>query len=280
MRIWDLHCHPEGDRVPGRNLTEKVESLMEIGSRVGIERLGVFLRVPETGPEKETRQLLSRYPTKLFGFLWMTLWKRSASENIALLDRWIADGPMVGMKIAGPDGICSFPVYDPVFEHAAKLKAATFIHAWFKVGAVWSELQAAEIPEPPRAIPGGFPTPHESTPLDVAELARRRPEAPLICGHIGGDWELGFRAIRPTKNVFAEISGSFPTKGMVEMGVRELGAHRIIYGSDVGGRSFSSQLAKVHGAQISDGEKELIFSGNLHRILMPILKAKGITLDV
>jgi hypothetical protein len=48
----------------------------------------------------------------------------------------------------------------------------------------------------------------------------------------------------------------------------------------VGGRSFSSQLAKVHGAQISDGEKELIFSGNLHRILMPILKAKGITLDV
>jgi hypothetical protein len=279
MHIWDLHCHPEGDRIPGRTLTEKVESLMEIGSRVGIDRLGLFLRVPENGPEKEVLQLLSRYPKKLFGFLWMTLWNRSVAENIALMNRWIADGPMVGMKIAGPDGKCNLPVYDPIFEHSARLKAGTFIHAWFKTGAVFSELQAAEIPEPPRAIPGGFPTPHESTPSDVAELARRRPEAPLICGHIGGDWELGIRAIRATKNVLAEVSGSFPTRGLVEMGVRELGAERLVYGSDVAGRSFSSQLAKVHGARISDRDKELIFNGNLQRILTPILKAKGITLE-
>jgi len=278
MRIWDLHCHPEGDRVPGRNLTEKVGSLMEIASRVGIERLGLFLRVPETGPEEETEQLLRRYPGKLFGFLWMSLWKHSAAENIRLLNRWVADGPMVGMKVAGGDGTCSLPVYDPVFEHAAKIKAGTFIHAWFKTGSVFLDQQAAEIQEFPRPIPGGFPTPHESTPLDVAALARRRPEAPLICGHIGGDWELGFRAIRATKNVYAEISGSFPTRGMVEMGVRELGADRLIYGSDVGGRSFSSQLAKVHGARIPDREKEMIFSGNLYRVLAPILKAKGITI--
>ncbi len=279
MRIWDLHCHPEGDRVPGRNLTEKVESLMEIGSRVGIERFGLFLRIPETGSEREAHQLLTRYPTRLFGFLWISLWKRSAAENIAQMNRWIADGPMVGIKTAGEDGVCSLPVYDPVYEHAAKLKAAVFIHAWFKVGAPFSDLPAAEIAEFPHAIPGGLLTPHESTPLHVAELARRRPEFTLICGHSGGDWELGFRAIRATKNVMAEIAGSFPTRGMAEMAVRELGADRIVYGSDVGGRSFSSQLAKVHGAQISDRDKELIFSGNLRRVLTPICQAKGITLD-
>lgn len=279
MRIWDLHCHPEGDRVPGRTLTEKVENLMEIASRVGIERLGLFLRVPESVPEQETLQLLKRYPKRLFGFLWMTLWRPSVEENIAKMNRWIADGPMYGMKIAGPDGVCSLPVYDPIFEHAAKLGAVAYIHAWYKTGAVFSDVQAAEIPEPQRAIPGGFPTPHESTPANVAELARRRPEATLICGHIGGDWELGIRAIRAARNVLAEISGSFPTRGLVEMGVRELGAERIVYGSDVAGRSFSSQLAKVHGAQISEREKELIFHGNLHRILTPMLKRKGITLE-
>src|SRR3712207_6583780 len=32
------------------------------------------------------------------------------------------------------------------------------------------------------------------------------------------------------------------------MAVRELGAERILYGSDAGGRSFASQLAKVTGA--------------------------------
>ena len=252
---------------------------MEIAARMGIDRLGLFLRVPESVPEKETLQILTRYPKKLFGFLWMTLWEQSVPESIAMVNRWIADGPMVGMKIAGTDGVCSLPVYDPIYEHVAELKAVAYIHAWFKTGAGFYDIQAADITEPPRAIPGGFLTPHESTPLHVAELARRRPEATLICGHIGGDWELGFRAIRSAKNVVAEVSGSFPTKGMVEMGVRELGAQRIVYGSDVAGRSFSSQLAKVHGAQISDRDKELIFNGNLQRILTPILRAKGIALD-
>jgi predicted TIM-barrel fold metal-dependent hydrolase len=102
----------------------------------------------------------------------------------------------------------------------------------------------------------------------------------VICGHSGGDWELGIRTVRAVKNVLIGIGGSFPTRGMVEMAVRELGAERAIYGSDVAGRSFSSQLAKVHGAVITDAEKQLIFSGNLERILTPILKAKGMKVTV
>jgi predicted TIM-barrel fold metal-dependent hydrolase len=63
---------------------------------------------------------------------------------------------------------------------------------------------------------------------------------------------------------------------MVEMAVRELGAARVIYGSDAGGRSFASQLAKVRGADIPDGAKTLILRENLRRLLKPILSAKGI----
>ena len=125
-------------------------------------------------------------------------------------------------------------------------------------------------------LPGGLFTPEENTPRNVVELASRRPEVTVICGHSGGDWELGIRTVRAAKNVPIGIGGSFPTRGMVEMAVRELGAERILYGSDVAGRSFSSQLAKVHGAAITDAEKQLIFSGNLERILTPILKAKGL----
>ena len=60
------------------------------------------------------------------------------------------------------------------------------------------------------------------------------------------------------------------------MAVRELGARRIIYGSDVPGRSFASQLAKVLGADISDADRRLILGENLRRLLMPILDAKGV----
>ena len=40
------------------------------------------------------------------------------------------------------------------------------------------------------------------------------------------------------------------------MAVRELGAERVIYGSDAGGRSFATQLAKVHGADIPRNAKQ------------------------
>jgi predicted TIM-barrel fold metal-dependent hydrolase len=42
------------------------------------------------------------------------------------------------------------------------------------------------------------------------------------------------------------------------MAVRELGAERVIYGSDAGGRSFASQLAKVMGAEIPEAARQLI----------------------
>jgi predicted TIM-barrel fold metal-dependent hydrolase len=59
------------------------------------------------------------------------------------------------------------------------------------------------------------------------------------------------------------------------MAVRELGAERVVYGSDAAGRSFASQLAKVFGAVVPEAAKELIFAGNLKRLLAPILRDKG-----
>jgi len=80
------------------------------------------------------------------------------------------------------------------------------------------------------------------------------------------------------KNLYSDVAGSDPTAGYVEMAVRELGADRIIYGSDVGGRSFASQLGKVMGAQIPAAAREQILSGNLRRLMLPILLAKGVKL--
>ena len=118
--------------------------------------------------------------------------------------------------------------------------------------------------------------PGECTPSEFAELAARHPDIPIICGHTGGDWEHGIRAVRAHKNVSIGIAGSDPTNGFVETAVRELGPERIIYGSDAGGRSFASQLAKVQGANISDEAKKLILGENLKRMLAPILERKGI----
>ena len=82
--------------------------------------------------------------------------------------------------------------------------------------------------------------------------------------------------VRELPNVTIDLAGFDPTAGVVEMAVRELGARRILYGSDVPGRSFASQLAKVLGADISDTDRRLILGENLRRLLMPILTVKGV----
>jgi hypothetical protein len=97
-----------------------------------------------------------------------------------------------------------------------------------------------------------------------------------VCGHTGGDWEVGLGAIRPHPNVYADLAGGDPTAGLTESAVRELGAERVLYGSDAGGRSFASQLAKVLGADLPESAQRLILSGNLKRLLGPILKQKGV----
>ena len=76
-----------------------------------------------------------------------------------------------------------------------------------------------------------------------------------------------------------DVAASDPFCGYItEMAVRELGVERVIYGSDVPGRSFASQLAKVHGSELPIEAKRLIFAGNLKRLLGPILREKGVSL--
>jgi predicted TIM-barrel fold metal-dependent hydrolase len=149
---------------------------------------------------------------------------------------------------------CNRPELDPLARRAGELQAPIYQHTWLKVDGN---------------------SPGESTPSDLVELAARHPGTQFILGHAGGDWERGIRSIRTSRNVSLELAGFDPTSGVAEMAVRELGADRIVYGSDTGGRSFASQFSKVIGADLPDSAKRLILGGNLKRLLTPILRAKG-----
>jgi predicted TIM-barrel fold metal-dependent hydrolase len=259
MRIWDLHVHLSG--VPGDTPEARLGRLIEIADRMGIERLCVYMGMQfskDPPPERfrtendEVLRAIEKFPTRAFGFVYLN--PKHVEASLAELERCVARGPMVGVKLWVAQR-CAAPALDPIIRRAAELQAVIFQHTWWKAGGN---------------------DPGESTPLDLAELAARHPTVPLICGHTGGDWERGLRTIRGLQNVYADLAGSDPCAGYTEMAVRELGAERIIYGSDVGGRSFASQLAKVFGADIPEAAKSLILGGNLRRLMEPILRSKGI----
>jgi len=257
--IWDLHCHFSG--VPGPTIEDRTRQILEYADRMGVQRLVFFMGWPwsrNPSPDDFRRQndqvlqALQKWPDRLFGFAYLN--GHYPHESLQEIERCITNGPMVGIKLWVARK-CSNEALDPIIARCGELNAAIYQHTWLKTQG---NLEG------------------ESTPMDLALLAARHPTVPIICGHTGGDWTRGIRAIRANKNVSIGIGGSEPTSGFVEMAVRELGAERVIYGSDAGGRSFSSQLAKVYGAEIPDEAKRLILGPNLKRMLAPILRTKGI----
>lgn len=69
-------------------------------------------------------------------------------------------------------------------------------------------------------------------------------------------------------NVYLDLSGTGIFRwGLVEFLVNEVGADRVLFGSDYPICGVGHYVAGVHEAKISDSAKELIFSGNAKRLL-------------
>jgi uncharacterized protein len=257
--IWDLHCHLNG--FSGKTPTEKMAEMIKYADRMKIERVCVFMGYPflyDPTPEQmreqndQVLQAIAHWHHRAFGFVYLS--PRHLEFSLQEFDRCVRKGPMVGVKLwvaaraAGRE-------LDAIIEAAASMNAVIYQHTWHKTTG---------------NLPG------ESEPTDLAELAARHPKVPIILGHTGGEWETGIRAVRHLPNVSTDLAGFDPTTGATEMAVRELGATRVIYGSDVGGRTFASQLGKVMGAEISERDRQLILGENLKRMMTPILQRKGV----
>jgi predicted TIM-barrel fold metal-dependent hydrolase len=261
LGAWDIHAHVG---TPGSTPEKRMEALVRIADRVGVERICICMSPPwqyEPTPDQFRRSnddvlaILKEWSSRAFGFVYLN--PRHLRESLDELERCVANGPMIGIKLwVGTRA--NAPELDPIVRRAKELDALILQHTWIKQR-------------------GKGNLPHESTPMELAELSARHPGVPIVCGHTGGgDWALGIRAIRARPELYADLGGGDPVYGEVEMAVRELGAGRVLYGSDVSGRSFSSQLGRVLGADISIEDKKLILRENLRGLLLPALRRKGI----
>jgi predicted TIM-barrel fold metal-dependent hydrolase len=166
-------------------------------------------------------------------------------ESLAEMDRCVKTLGMVGVKLWVAVR-ASDPRVKAIAEKAVALDVPILQHVWIKAGGN---------------------DPGESTPDDVAALARAVPHARLIMGHLNGGGLRGIEAVADLPNVSVETGGSDPERGLVEAAVRRLGTRRVIFGSDTNGRHFATQLAKVTGAGLSIQAQKRILWDNLARLL-------------
>jgi predicted TIM-barrel fold metal-dependent hydrolase len=187
---------------------------------------------------------MRRFPGRVLGYAFVNPgYSREAVEEVR---RCVEDRGFVGIKLYN-DYLVSEPVVRPVIELAIQLRIPILHHAG----------HVSWLPAPQPRISDG---------AAFAEVARRYPEAMLICAHIcgGGDWEWQIKALRNASSVYLDTSGSVVDEGVVEMAADLLGVDRLLFACDM---SMTASTGRMRSARLSDADKQKILGGNMASIL-------------
>lgn len=255
--ILDIHTHHHLGKET-RAHPCPVEPIIALAKQAGITRINLLGNLMRNGsllrpPRKTIQSINSRtmeqvaqYPDFLTGFCYLNpvLDKKFLLDE---MDRCLAQGNLCGVKFE-IDLNCRDARYDPLLERARELEVPILHHCWYFHGRDYGQDYASD-------------------PADVAHLARRHPQVPIIMAHLAGIGIQGLQNVQETPNVYVDTSGGQPLAGLVEYAVEKIGAKRILYGSDVTVRDFNTQIARVRGAKISQADKKLIFGKNAARLL-------------
>jgi predicted TIM-barrel fold metal-dependent hydrolase len=251
----DVHVHPLACFGPYRVETpaEDARRLVESARRAGVERACLFSLdrgSPYTPTPAQCRAandwaLACREAEATFFLPFCYVSPEHPEAAVAEIDRCVAGEGMVGIKLWVARRATD-PGLDPILERAVALDVPVLQHAWNKTTGNLSG---------------------ESFPEDVADLARRHPQARIVMAHLNGAGLRGLAAVAACPNIHVDTSGGDPEAGIVEAAVAALGPRRVLYGSDAPIRHFGVSVAKVWGADLPDPVKRDLLWNNTARLL-------------
>lgn len=249
--LIDAHAHLSW-RSPGSDWEARDDGLIDAADRLGIDQLCCSILTPSRPSDPDgfrkandwLAEGMARYPGRVLGYCYVNPgWGR---EALAEIRRRIEDDDFIGVKLYN-EYFANEPVVFPVVELCIELGVPILHHAGHSHYYVTAQ---------PRMSDGGM----------IGELANRYPEAMLICGHVGGggDWEWTIKALREAPQLYADTSGSVIDEGMIEKAVAALGADRLLFACDM---TMGGGVGKVLAADITEHDREAVFSGNMRRLL-------------
>ncbi len=247
--IIDVHVHALG-RDLAETLAEVKRQCRINGVSLAIVSLGGrhVTQYPDEEDVRHANDDARRFTEESEGLCqWLAYLNPQNADWREELDRCVQLGA-IGVKLwcALKDEAGSLDNAAEVVCHAGGRDLPVLIHTWQKTAGN---------------------SPGEITFEEFATLADRCPSTKLIGAHIGGNWKHSIGVLRDrAPNAHVDLSGYYPERGIVEALVRDIGAERVVFGSDLTGRTQASQLAKLELADITEEQKELIRWENLARI--------------
>lgn len=185
----------------------------------------------------ETYRFMCEAQGRIGGFCYLN---PRHSGCIDVLKKGIEDYGMSGMKLWIAT-YCDDPRVYPLTEKCIDYQIPIIVHAFHKaVGQLDCE----------------------SLGVHVANLASKYPEAKIIMAHLGANCYREIKCIKNLKNVSVDISGSIFRRDDIDYTKKQIGAERILFGSDLPGASFLVNYGQIEEADLSPDEKTLIMYKN------------------
>ena len=247
-----IDCHAHLNHRSRATWEEDDRKLIEAADKLGIDQLCCSILTPKRPTtaagfcecNQWTAEGMRRFPGRVLGYCYVD--PGCGPEALDEIRRCIEDRGFIGVKLYN-EHVCTEPVVYPIVELAIELGVPILHHAGHSHYFVEDQ-------------------PHMSDAGHLAELARRYPEAMLICAHIsgGGDWEWAIKAARHAPNLYLDTSGSVTDADTVDLAAAVVGVDRLVFGCD---SSMTAGVGKIRGAELSPQDKERILGGNMQRLL-------------
>ncbi len=240
--IIDSHTHV--DLVEAWGWMDPPELMLELMDESGIDKAIVMTYRDATGPDDPAsgyiREAVEKYPARLIGYVRINPNSPGAMDA---LDQALGDYKMKGLKLH-PVSYVGFPYGEAtlrLMRRAAEYNAPVLFHTGDEALAL---------------------------PDEVAEAARRVPEATVIMAHLGGYYhhDAVLDISDSLSNVYVDTS-AIPYPWVIRKAVDAFGVERVLYASDGPGCPPMLEIEKVRLAGLSPEEEELVFAGNIQRIL-------------
>ncbi|MER7332784.1 MULTISPECIES: amidohydrolase family protein [unclassified Micromonospora] len=222
------------------------EAMIRLMDRCGVRRAVLSsclaIELDTVAGNAATAAAVRAHPDRLAGYLTVNPHQNPDAE----LARWADDPAFVGVKLH--PSLHEYPVtgpaYRPVWEYAAATGRPVLSHTW--TGSPYDD------------------------PALLATIAERHPEVTILLGHAGA-LPAGFDTVielsRRHPNLYPEICGSHFTAYALERMVGELGAHRVIYGSDFPFIDLRFSIGRVLFADLPLADRVTVLGGALAALL-------------
>jgi predicted TIM-barrel fold metal-dependent hydrolase len=242
LDIVDIHGHIGRCEFGLPDLS--LEGLIGVMDRVGVRQVIVShtrcLGAEMAAANDGVGEAILRYPERMLGYI--AVFPADAAAIRREVERRARQQGFVGLKLHNVNGFAyDDDGYLPAYEIADAQRMPVLLHTW--AGA--SEM------------------------AQIRKLAARFPAISFILAHAGagGAVEPYLAIAREYANIYCDLTLSVSPTGLVARLVGELGAARIVWGSDVYFLSQTQQIGKALGARIGEDDLRQILGGNARRIL-------------